>query len=81
MANDPNSKPVPPGAARAFGLAWSIPFSLVVPMVVGGGIGYALDRWLHTKPLFMLVLGLVGMAIGIREVVKQASLLDKPDGK
>lgn len=69
------------GAARAFGVAWSIPFSLVVPMVVAGGLGYLLDGWLHTKPLFLLVLGLAGLGIGIREVMRQAALLDKPDGK
>jgi F0F1-type ATP synthase assembly protein I len=49
-------------------------------MVVGGGIGYLLDRWLHTKPLFLLVLGILGLALGIREMVKSAALLDKKDG-
>jgi ATP synthase protein I len=65
------------GDARAAAVAWTLPFSLVVPAVVGGGIGYLLDRWLHTKPAFMLVLGLLGIGIGIREAMKTASLLDK----
>lgn len=67
-------------SARAFALAWSLPFSLVVPMVVGGGLGYLLDRWLHTKLVFSLVLGLLGLALGIREMVKIAATLDKKDG-
>lgn len=67
-------------SARAFALAWSLPFSLVVPMVLGGGVGFLLDRWLHTKPIFMLVLGILGLGIGVREVVKTAALLDKKDG-
>ncbi|HEY6904545.1 MAG TPA: AtpZ/AtpI family protein [Candidatus Acidoferrales bacterium] len=67
-------------SARAFALAWSLPFSLVVPMVLGGGIGFLLDRWLHTRPIFMLVLGILGLGIGVREVVKTAALLDKKDG-
>jgi F0F1-type ATP synthase assembly protein I len=46
-------------------------------MVVAGGIGYLLDRWLHTKPAFMLILGLLGVALGIRDAMKTASLLDK----
>jgi F0F1-type ATP synthase assembly protein I len=58
-------------------LAWTLPFSLVVPMVVGGGLGFLVDHWLHTKPAFLLVLGLVGLGIGIRDVVKTANLLDK----
>jgi F0F1-type ATP synthase assembly protein I len=49
-------------------------------MVLGGGVGFLLDRWLHTKPLFMLVLGILGLGIGVREVVKTATLLDKKDG-
>jgi ATP synthase protein I len=67
-------------SAKAFALAWSLPFSLVVPMVVGGGLGYLLDRWLHTKPLFLLVLGILGLAVGIREMVKSAAMLDKDGG-
>jgi F0F1-type ATP synthase assembly protein I len=67
-------------SARAFALAWSLPFSLVVPMVVGGGLGYLLDRWLHTKLVFSLVLGLLGLVLGIREMVKTAATLDKKDG-
>jgi F0F1-type ATP synthase assembly protein I len=46
-------------------------------MVVGGGIGYVLDRWLHTKPAFLLILGLLGVALGVRDMIKTASLLDK----
>ena len=67
-------------SARAFALAWSLPFSLVVPMVVGGGLGYLLDRWLHTKLVFSLVLGLLGLVLGIREMVKTAATLDKKNG-
>ena len=58
-------------------MAWTLPFTLVVPMVVGGGIGYFADRWLHTKPLFLLLLGLAGLGIGIRDALKSAKLLDK----
>ena len=67
-------------STRACALAWSLPFSLVVPMVLGGGVGFLLDRWLHAKPIFMLVLGILGLGIGVREVVRAAALLDKKDG-
>ncbi len=58
-------------------IAWTLPFTLVVPMVLGGGLGYFLDRWLHTKPALLLVLGLLGLGLGIRDVLKSAKLLDK----
>lgn len=65
---------------KAIGIAWTLPFELVVPMFAGGGIGYLLDRWLHTAPLFMLVLGFLGFGVGIRNMLKAVSLLDKKDG-
>jgi F0F1-type ATP synthase assembly protein I len=75
---DPNQQKTSSGDARAAAVAWTLPFSLVVPMFLGGLGGYFLDRWLHSKPAFLIVLGLVGLVIGVREVVKTASLLDKP---
>ena len=67
--------------AKALAVAWSLPFQLSVPPIVGGGIGYLLDHWLHTKPAFMLLLGIVGFVVGLREVIKAAALLDKKDGR
>lgn len=74
------------GAARQFAIAMQIPFSLVVPVFVGGGIGYLLDKWLHTRVVFTLVLGIAGFGIGLREILKLASAADsnqdtKPDKK
>lgn len=79
-SQDPESRKISPDTSRAFALAWALPFELVVPMVLGGAIGYFLDRWLHTKPALLIVLGLLGLALGIRNLVKSASLLDKKDG-
>lgn len=80
MAPDDRGSRKASGDARAFAVAWTLPFTLVVPMFVGGGIGYLLDRWLHTKPLFMLLLGILGLALGVRDVVKAAAMLDKKNG-
>jgi ATP synthase protein I len=79
-SQDPDSRKESSGGMRAAAIAWTLPFSLVVPMVIGGAVGYFVDRWLHTKPAFMLVLGILGVGIGIFDVVKSASLLDKKDG-
>ena len=80
-SQDPDPRRIPPGAAKAAAIAWTLPFTLVVPMVVGGAVGYFLDRWLHTKPAFLLVLGLLGVGVGIRDALKSAKLLDKNDGE
>jgi ATP synthase protein I len=65
------------GSAKALAVGLTLPFTLVVPMVVGGALGYFLDRWLHTKPALLLVLGLLGLGIGIRDAVRSTGTLDK----
>ena len=60
-------------------IAWTLPFDLVIPMLLAGGLGYLIDRWRHTSPLFILILGFLGFGIGLRNVLKAASLLDKKD--
>jgi ATP synthase protein I len=67
-------------AIRQMALAMELPFVLVAPVIVGGAIGYFLDRWLHTKPWLMLVLGLGGVIIGLRDTLKAASREDKKNG-
>jgi F0F1-type ATP synthase assembly protein I len=64
--------------SRQFALATELPFIIVATIGVGGVIGYFLDRWLHTSPIFMLVLGILGFIAGLREML---SRMKHPDGK
>jgi ATP synthase protein I len=52
-------------------LALELPFTIVGAVVVGGLLGYFLDHWLHTKVTFTLILGILGFAAGIREVLRR----------
>jgi F0F1-type ATP synthase assembly protein I len=54
-----------------------LPFLIVGGALVGGFFGYLLDRYLHTKPYLMLVLGAAGFAVGIRDLIRR---LGKDDG-
>jgi ATP synthase protein I len=65
------------GTVRQIALAFELPFLLVGPVVLGGAIGYFLDRWLHTKPLLLIVLGILGVVVGVRDAVKSAGIQDK----
>ena len=65
------------GTAKQMALAFELPFMLVGPVVLGGAIGYFLDRWLHTKPLFLIVLGILGVIVGVMDAVKIAGAQDK----
>jgi ATP synthase protein I len=52
-------------------IAMELPFVLVAAVVVGGLLGYFLDHWLHTKPVFLLVLGGIGFYAGVRDVLRR----------
>jgi len=51
--------------------ATELPFVLVIAMLVGGGFGYLLDRWLHTRPWMMLLFGVIGFGTGMRDVLRR----------
>jgi F0F1-type ATP synthase assembly protein I len=57
--------------SRTFGLAFELPFVLVAWVVLGGGTGYLLDRWLHTAPVMMLIFGALGFAGGVWDVLRR----------
>ena len=52
-------------------LALELPFTIVGAVLVGGVLGYFLDHWLHTKIVFTLVLGALGFAGGLKEVLRR----------
>jgi ATP synthase protein I len=54
--------------ASAMGVGVRVGVELVAAMVVGVGIGWYLDHWLHTSPLFLVVFVLLGGAAGVANV-------------
>lgn len=68
------------GTMRQVALAMELPIVLVAPAVVGGAVGFFLDHWLHTKPWIMLALGVCGVVLGLRDVLKLASREDQKNG-
>jgi F0F1-type ATP synthase assembly protein I len=57
--------------SQQFAMATELPFILVGTIAVGGLIGYFIDGWLHTKAVFMIVLGFLGFFGGLREVLRR----------
>jgi ATP synthase protein I len=60
-------------ASRQYAMAMELPVLFVVAVVLGGGIGFFVDRWLHSKPIFLLVFGLAGFVGGLREVLRRVN--------
>jgi F0F1-type ATP synthase assembly protein I len=57
-------------------LAMELPFTIVGAVLLGGGLGYLLDHWLHTKLIFTLILGGLGFAGGLKEVLRRLAQSD-----
>jgi len=65
------------GAGGSAGAAWSLGMraasEFVAAAAVGGGIGWGLDRVLHTKPAFTILFFLLGVAAGVWGVIRATS--------
>ena len=68
------------GFARQLGNVMDLPFVLVGSLVIGAGLGYLLDKRFGTSPILTLILGLLGFAGGIFEVIRRLSVR-RPTGK
>jgi ATP synthase protein I len=53
-----------PGPTTGPGMAFAIASHMVAGLLVGGGLGYWLDRWLGTKPWLLVVFFFLGAAAG-----------------
>lgn len=62
----------PRARGAAMGEAFKIVAELVVGVVVGGGIGWSLDRVLGTGPWLLVLFLLLGFAAGMSNVIRTA---------
>jgi ATP synthase protein I len=70
-AQKPEPQSSPAGSAMSLGLRAGSEF--VSAVVIGLGIGWVLDRTLHTNPAFLIVFFLIGVAAGIWNVIRLTS--------
>ncbi|MBF0563226.1 MAG: AtpZ/AtpI family protein [Alphaproteobacteria bacterium] len=70
------------GAARSsgIGMAFRISVEFVSAVAVGVALGWLLDRWLGTKPWFMVVMLFLGAAAGALNVYRVVRGLDSSIG-
>ncbi|MGK7345183.1 MAG: AtpZ/AtpI family protein [Candidatus Nitrospinota bacterium M3_3B_026] len=63
-----------PGLAayRKYYLLGTVGVQLVVSILIGAGLGLALDRWLGTKPWLMLLFIVLGVAAGFLNIYREA---------
>ena len=56
-------------------LAWRMVIELVVGLLIGFGIGWALDWAFGTLPIFLMLFTLLGLAAGIKTMLRSAQEL------
>jgi len=62
------------------GWVFRLSIELVAGLVVGGGIGWFLDRWLGTKPIMLLIFFALGAAAGMLNVIRAAKEMNRDLG-
>ncbi|NDC43775.1 MAG: hypothetical protein EBZ71_01700 [Proteobacteria bacterium] len=62
---------------NSIGSAFKISTELIAAVFVAIFIGWYLDKWLGTKPIFLIILLLVGIFAGIFNVVRSAKMINK----
>ena len=63
--------------AASLGKALKIGTELVAAVVVGSTLGFILDNWFGTKPLFIICFFFIGVIAGILNVIKSAKKMQK----
>ena len=69
----------PPETQWGRALELGIEFTFAV--VVGVGLGYSLDRWLGTEPIFLLVFMGFGFAAGVRALLRFSRAAAQPKNR
>ncbi|MGX1787704.1 AtpZ/AtpI family protein [Bosea sp. NPDC055332] len=64
-----------PSDSSGIGQAMRLSTEFVAGIIVGGMLGWAVDKWLGTAPFGMIVLLMLGFGAGVMNVVRAAGLM------
>jgi ATP synthase protein I len=67
-------------AGMAQGVGFKIATELVASVFVGAGLGYFLDQWLNTKPLFLVLMIFLGFGAALMNIFRIVKGLDQAVG-
>ena len=75
-AQDRNAPEEPtPGRGRAMGYGFRMATDIIAAVLVGSVIGWYLDQWLGTKPAMLLIFIAIGLAAGMRNVIRSYRMM------
>lgn len=62
---------------NSIGFAFTIGTSFIACFFIAGMIGYFLDKWLDTRPLWFVIMLFVGLGAGFRNFIVMVMKLDE----
>ena len=68
------------GDASGLGRAMRVGTELVAAVVVGGGIGWLIDKGLNTFPLAFIIMIFLGFAAGVRNMARALKEMNAESG-
>lgn len=72
-----SQRPKGGNSGKATGIAYRMAVELVLAVVVSVYIGYLLDGWLETKPIFLVIFFFLGVVAGIKNVIRASEQMQK----
>jgi ATP synthase protein I len=80
-ARGPGEIPKEAPSQSKLGIAFQLVAELLAAVIVGGGIGWALDRVFGTSPILLIVMFLVGVATGMRNLMRTARRMNEDQNR
>jgi ATP synthase protein I len=80
-ARGPGEIPKEAPSQSKLGIGFQLVTELLAAVIVGGGIGWALDRVFGTSPILLIVMFLVGVATGMRNLMRTARRLNEDQNR
>jgi ATP synthase protein I len=77
---NPSPRKRPSSGATQVAMAMELPVIMIATVMIAGGAGYLLDRWLHTSPILTLILGFLGFGAGVWDIIRRLTRSEKADG-
>ncbi|MGH9713301.1 MAG: AtpZ/AtpI family protein [Candidatus Acidiferrales bacterium] len=71
----------PTAFVNQLALAMELPFIMIGGVVIGGGLGWLIDRHFHTSPALTLLFGGIGFAAGIWDILKRLNRAENDEEK
>lgn len=64
-----------PAKNAGYGQALKLSSEFIAGVIVGGGLGWLIDRWLETSPFGLIVFLLLGFGAGVLNVMRSAGVI------